>query len=132
MKMAFSRAADEFAQRGEMGKAVELSKKYFQSFPHFNFPYDYSVLPFIEVLIAGEEYEEAKKHMRILANESAQYMNFFLSIDENDLSSFERDVQVAQISISGVLRNSKKVKDDAFATEMEALVGEFNFNSIMD
>ena len=132
MKMAMTRASNDLAAMGEMEKSVALSKKYFEAFPHFNFPYDYSIMPFVENLIKGGEYEEAKKHMRILAEESTQYMEFFLSLDDSDLDSFERQVQIAQVSINGLLRNVDKVKDDAFRDEMTAMLSAYDFNSIQN
>ena len=127
MKMAMTRAVRDLDQMGEKEKSIALARKYFEVFPHFNFPYDYSVVPFIEALIKGEEYEEAKEHLRVLAEESAQYMDFFFSLSDDDLSSFESDISITQLSISGVLRNASKVKDDAFRNEMEALLGEFDY-----
>lgn len=132
MKMAMTRAARDLAQMGEMDKAVNLAKKYFEAFPHFNFPYDYSIMPFVETLIAGEDYEAAKKHMRILAEESIQYMDFFLSLSDDDLQSFEQEIQIAQVSINGILRNAGKVKDDEFKNEMDTLLGQYDYSSIMD
>ena len=132
MKMAMTRTARDLVNMGEMDKAVNLSKKYFEAFPHFNFAYDYSILPFIEVLIKGEDYEEAKKQMRVLAEESSQHLNFFLSLSVDDLDSFERQIQIAQVSINGILRNADKVKDDTFKTEMEALLSEFDYKNILN
>jgi hypothetical protein len=132
MKMAMNRASRDLANKGDKEKAVALSKKYFEAFPHFNFPYDYSILPFVEILINEEEYEDAKKHMRILAEESYQQMNFFLSLDDEDIDSFEKQIQIAQVSINGILRNAGEVKDDNFKQEMEALIGEFDYSQIAD
>jgi hypothetical protein len=132
MKMAMSRAARDLVREGDTVKAVALSKKYFEAFPNFNFTYDYTVMPFIEVLIEGGEYEEAKKHMRILADECVQQMEFFFSLSDDDLASFDKQIQIAQVSINGVLRNVGKVKDDAFKNEMETLLGEYNYNELTD
>jgi hypothetical protein len=132
MKMAMTRAARDLARMGEMDKAVNLSKKYFEAFPNFNFPFDYSVMPFIEVLIEGEEFEEAKNHMRVIAEESRQNMEFYLSLSDDDLSSFDKQIQIAQVSINGVLRNASKVKDDNFKNEMDAMLSEYNYNNLID
>jgi hypothetical protein len=119
MKMVMSRAAQEFGTRGEMDKAIKLSKKYFEAFPHFNFPYDYSVLPFIEVLATAGEVEEAEKHIDILANEVDQYMQFFYSIDQKDLESFDMEIQKTQMALGGIFRTLPKLKDEDYKKKIE-------------
>jgi len=130
MRMAMSRAASEFVKEGELDKAVEMARKYFESFPHFNFPYDYSVLPFIEVLIDGQEFEDAKKHFRILANESAQFMDFFMSLDESDIDSFDRQIQITQVGINGMMRLLPEFRDDSFTEEIEGLIKKYDYDSL--
>ena len=120
MKMVMSRAAKELIKRGEKKKAAELSKKYFEAFPHFNFHYDYSVLPFIEVLVSAGEVEEAEKQLEILANEVDQYMQFFYSLDEGDLQSFDIEVQKAQMALGGIMRILPVLKDDDFKKKIES------------
>ena len=120
MKMVMSRAAKELIKRGEKKKAAELSKKYFEAFPHFNFHYDYSVLPFIEVLVSAGEVEEAEKQLEILANEVDQYMQFFYSLDEDDLQSFDIEVQKAQMALGGIMRILPVLKDDDFKKKIES------------
>jgi len=132
MKMAMSRAAQDLVRAGDMEKGIALSKKYFEAFPHFNFPYDYSVLPFVEVLVQGGEYEEAKKQMDILAEASVQNMEFFFSLDDEDLDSFERSIQVTQVSINGLLRIVGKVKDDAFKERVEAMLKQYDYNNLQN
>lgn len=125
MKMVMSRAAQEFGSRGEKEKAVELSKKYFEVFPHFNFPYDYSVLPFLEVLATSGEVEEAEKHLDILVNEVQQYMEFFYSLDEEDLQSFDIDIQKTEMALAGIFRTLPKLKDDDYKKKVEDKLGQY-------
>ncbi len=120
MKMVMSRAAKELIRRGDKKRAAELSKKYFEAFPHFNFHYDYSVLPFIEVLVSAGEIEEAEKQMDILVNEVDQYMQFFYSLDEDDLQSFDIEIQKAQMALGGIMRILPALKDDNYKNKIEA------------
>jgi hypothetical protein len=119
MKMIMTRGAQEFANSGNMKKAAELSKKYFAAFPHFNFPYDYSVVPFIEVLLKSEEQKEAEKHIDILANEIDQYMQFFYSLDEKKLSSFDIEMQKTQMALSSLMKLLPDLKDQGFKNKIE-------------
>ncbi len=126
MKMAMYRAADDFIRRDETKKAVEIANKYFEAFPHFNFPYDYSVVPFIDVLIEGNELEDAKKHFRIMADECVAEMEFYYALDNDSLASFERQVQITQAGIEGLIRELEKVEDEAFVNEMMSLLGKYH------
>src|SRR5690606_28792975 len=54
MKLVMLRAAIEFDRQGDKKKAVEMANKYFEAFPHMNFPYDFGIVPFINVLVQGE------------------------------------------------------------------------------
>ena len=119
MKMVMSRAAKEFIKRGEKKKAADLAKKYFEAFPHFNFPYDYSTLAFIEVLIQAGDKKEAEKHLEILADEVDQYMQFFYSLDRDDLNSFDQEIQNIQYTLNGILQLLPALDDEQFKKKIE-------------
>ena len=126
IKMAILRASTVMSQNRQHGKAADLAKKYFEVFPHMNFAYDASITPFINVLINSSEYDEAKKHIRILAEESRQYMEFYKSLDPIDLDSFEQDMGYYLRGIDDLLRLSQEINDPDFLNEMKGLVGEYS------
>ena len=54
-------------------------------------------------------------------------MAFFDSLDEDDLKSgFSLDYRLTNNAISEILKVSKTLNDDAFAKEMESLLGPYN------
>jgi len=132
MKMALLRASAGFSQKGDHTKAADMAKKYFEGFPHMNFAYDAGVVPFINVLVRAGELEEAKKHLRILAKESDQYMKFFASLDNDEMSSFEQDMGFYMRGITDVLRLSKEVQDPDFAKEISDLLDQYSASAIKD
>lgn len=132
MKMALLRASAEFTNIGDNKRAADMAKKYFEGFPHMNFAYDAGVVPFINVLARAGEYEDAKKHLRILAEETAQYMRFYASLDNDEMTSFEQDMSFYLRGANDVLRLSKDVKDPDFAKEMEDLLGQYSSTPIRD
>lgn len=132
IKMALLRASAGFSQKGDHVRAADMAKKYFEGFPHMNFAYDAGVVPFINVLVRAGELEEAKKHLRILANESNQYMKFFASLDDEDMSSFEQDMGFYMRGISDVLRLSKEVQDPDFDKEINDLIGQYSSRPVRD
>ena len=132
MKMAMLRAAALMSQSGDHSRATDIAKKYFEGFPHMNFAYDAGVVPFINVLVRGNEFEEAKKHLRILAEESRQYMNFFESLDPGDQDGFKQDIGYYSRGIEDALSLSKEVQDPAFAKEISDLIGSYSVTAIKD
>ena len=132
MKMAILRASVTLSQQGDAKRAADLAKKYFEGFPHMNFAYDAGVVPFINVLVRSREFEDAKKHIRILAEESRQYMNFYESLDPDDLSSFQQDMGFYTRGIEDVLNLSQEVEDPAFAKEISDLVSQYSISGLKD
>lgn len=132
MKMALLRAAAEFSQLGDHVRASDMCKKYFEGFPHMNFAYDAGVIPFINILVRAGEFEEAKKHLRILAKESDQYMKFFASLDPDNMSSFEQDLGYYTRGLTDVLRLSRELQDPDFDKEMNDLLGQYLSRPVRD
>ncbi len=125
-KMVIWRSAEKMVDAGRNQEAIELTDAYFKGFQHMNFPYDARTLPHINVYIQAGALDKAKEHMRILAKECAENMAFFDSLDEDDLKSgFNMDYRLTNNAISEILKTSKGMKDDAFAQEMEALLGPY-------
>src|SRR5688500_10175686 len=115
------------ATTGRNQQAIETTDAFFTGFPHMNFPYDARVLPHINIYIKAGAMDKAKHHMRILANEMAEYMEFFNSLDDEDLTAgFSLDYRLSNNAISEILKVSQTLNDEAFAQEMEALLGPYN------
>ena len=52
-------------------------------------------------------------------------------IDEDDIKSgFNMDYRLTNNAVSEILKISKTLNDDAFAQEMEALLGPYNTNAL--
>lgn len=132
-KMIIWRSAEQMVAEGKMKEAVDITDSYFEGFPHMNFPYDARTLPHINIYVKAGENEKAKTHLRILAKESAEYMAFFDSLDDDDLKSgFNMDFRLTNNAIAEVLKISKTLNDEAFAQEMEALLGPYNTNPVKE
>jgi uncharacterized membrane protein len=122
MKMVMTRGAQEFMRRGEMEKAADLARKFFEAFPHFNFTYDYTAVALIEVLLKAGEQEEAKMHADILVNEIDQYMQFFYSLPEKKLNSFDIEIQRTEIALRGMNRLLPDFSDQEYRARVETIL----------
>jgi hypothetical protein len=130
MKVVMMRTAQEFMNKGNKQKALDLSKQYFKSFPNFNFTYDDSVTPFINIMVAAGETEEAKKHLRILANETSQKMTFYNSLADDNFGSFKQDFGYTMRAVSEILEVAGRVNDPEFEKEIMDLVGDFDIRKL--
>jgi len=120
MKLVMLRGAIEFDKKGDTLKAIALANKYFEAFPNMNFAYDSGIMPFINVLINSKDFESAKKHLRILSEETKQFLEFYESqTDKNVFDSFAQDYQYRMGAAQDVIETAKKVEDPAFVKEME-------------
>ena len=120
-RLSMTRTASQLLRDGDKKRAVEIADKYFAAFPHMNFPYDLTTIPFIQVLANGGS-ENYKEPMRVLTDEAVQYMTFFESLDPEDLQKGTGfDVERAQWNrvISQIQIILRSVKDDAFKKEIQ-------------
>jgi hypothetical protein len=125
-KMIIWRSAEEMLAEGKNQEAIDITDAYFKGFPNMNFPYDARTLPHINIYIRAGALDKAKEHIRILAQVSKEYMEFFNSLDEDDLKAgFNLDYRLTTSAVSEILKVSKNLKDDAFAQEMETLLGQY-------
>ena len=131
MKLVMLRAAIEFDRRRDTTRSAEMANKYFESFPNMNFPYDAGIMPFINILISAKKYDDAIKHLRILAQESKQYIDFYESQSSQDVfQSFRQDYEYRLSAVSDVLQASGEVQNDAFKKEMEDMLGPLLKSSV--
>jgi len=128
-QVVLRRAAVELLEEGKTQKAVEVIDKYFEGFPDMNFPYDYRAYYMIQVYLQAGEYEKAKKHMRILANNTADELAFYASLRDDVLeSSYSDEFRLAYTTKENLLRNVQQQGDQAFLTELNDMFSAFDFN----
>ena len=121
-QLVMRRAALRMLQEGKRQQAVDLIDKYFEAFPDMNFPYDYRAYYMISVYLQADAYDKAKPHMAILANEVADHLRFYNSIDPAVLeSSFETDYLLAMRTKDDLIRDASQNHDTEFVQELQAL-----------
>ena len=122
-KMVIWRASEQMIKEGKTDEAVALTDKYFEAFPHMNFPYDGRTMPHINIYIQAKAYDKAKKHIRILAEETADWMQFFDSLTEEEIQAgFMNDYQLANSTAQQILQISPTLNDPSFTQEMKNLL----------
>ncbi len=122
MQLVIRRAALQLIAAGKKDKAIALADKYFEAFPHMNFPYDYRTMYMLTVYFSADAYEKAKPHMKILAEELAQQLNYYASVSTNIFTaSFEREAGISRQMANALYIEATKAKDDKFAEELQQL-----------
>ncbi len=125
MKMAILRAATKYVESGNKARGNELANKAFEAFPHNNFPYSNSTINFINVLVQGDDFESAKKHSRIFAEETRQNLEFYQSLDQDDFGSFQTNYEDAIQAANYILLIARSVEDPAFEKEMKDMLESY-------
>ena len=125
MKMAMIRTASKLMEDGDTNRAIEIANKHFEAFPHFNFPYDNATINFINILVRGGDFENAKKHMSILAEETRQWLEFYSSLSNIDMISFEGDMNESLEAARIIVLLAQRVEDPGFAQEINGMLGRY-------
>jgi len=119
------RAIQDFIKKGNNQKAIDLIDKYFEAFPHMNFPYDYNTIYFINSYIAAGAEDKAKEVMRLLATETADHLIFYNSLAPSDLAAgFNKDQDLANSTRGSLLNFANQLKDQALENELNAIFAE--------
>ncbi len=121
IQLSIRRSAMDMVQKGDTTRAMQLVDKYFASFPHMNFPYDYRTMYMLDVYLQAKNYTKAKPHLQILAKQAEQYLRFYTSMDASVLeSSFKDDYSLMYRVMEDLTRIARENNDTAFQQEVEA------------
>jgi len=132
-QMIMWRTIQELIRQGDMERAIDITDKFFEGFPHMNFPFTARTLVYINFYVQAGALDKAKVPLRTLANELAQYIQFYDSLkpDRRD-AVFGNDYPVAVQGVQELLRVSNQLNDAAFATEIEAILGQYTTQDLQN
>ncbi|MDX1940053.1 MAG: DUF2723 domain-containing protein [Saprospiraceae bacterium] len=123
------RGAATLIQEGDTTKAVQLTDKYFEAFPHKNFPYDYRTMYILNAYFQAGAYEKAKPHLAILADQLEQFLRFYESLDPDTIdSSFRQDYGLAYQTMETMLQRVKNAGDNEFLQELQNKFAPYQLN----
>ncbi len=125
-QVAISRTISTMIDQGDTQRAEQLLDKYFEAFPHMNFPYDNSTMLYINDYVRLGKMDKAKTHLTILANELSEYLNYYTSLDPDDLAKgFGRDYAQTMAAKDRVLALVTQMKDPGFETELKEMFAPY-------
>jgi hypothetical protein len=116
LQLGMRRVSFELLRDGDKDKAMALVDRYFESFPHKNFPYDYRTMMMLDVLYQANEYQKAKPHMEILASETLDYLEYYSSIidNKNFQASFGDQYSLRNRDMERLLEEAQRQNDTEF------------------
>jgi len=129
-RLLMLRTAREMLDRGDDERAIEMVEKYLEVFPHMNFPYDLNTMYFLDVLVQADAYEKAKPHLRILAEETADHMEFYFSIGDDIERGFEQDFSSTVRTKDQILQTVQQAGDEEFLNELKELFAPFEVENL--
>jgi hypothetical protein len=125
-RMIMMRLTNGLLAKGDTERATAVANKYFESFPNMNFQYDGRSMPFIQALIAGKKFDDAKKHLNILSAETLDMLEFYDTLSPEDLQGgFQQDKAFASSTVSEILQVAKDIGDAQFLAELEAKLKKY-------
>ncbi|MDX1665684.1 MAG: DUF2723 domain-containing protein, partial [Saprospiraceae bacterium] len=130
-QLVMRRAAEAFVDRGENQKAIDLIDKYFEVFPHMNFPYDYRAFYMISIYLDAGAYEQAKPHIRLLAQELRDHLEFYNSLKQEVIqNSYQNDFALTYRTMEDVLREVERNNDREFLEELNQMFAPYQIDSV--
>ncbi len=119
MQTMILRASADLIQKGDTARGIQLVDKYFESFPHMNFPYDYRTMYMLNVYFQAGAYEKAKPYLQILATQLEQYLNFYESLNPDIITtSFRQDYGLAYQAMETMIQRVQSAGDTEFVNEL--------------
>ena len=119
IKFAMRRGAYKLLEAGDTTRAIALTDKHFEVFPHMNFPYDLTTSLMLSVYFQADAYDKAKPHIEVLADEMLDKLKFYDSLDEDDMASFRQDQQMTLQVIQNVLAQVANENDNEFFDKLQ-------------
>ncbi|NNE28135.1 MAG: DUF2723 domain-containing protein [Saprospiraceae bacterium] len=96
-KVMILRTVANMIKDGNRPQAVDLLDKHFEAFPHMNFPFDNNTMSFLSLYAQAGAMDKAAPHVRTLATEFKQLIDFYESLDPADREqSFSNDLQTTK------------------------------------
>lgn len=123
-KMSMLRTGMSSIIAGQDEIAEGVSDEYFRAFPDMNFPYEGTAMNMINNYVDVEAFDKAKIHLRILAEQIRQHLEFFDSIGEMKVrAGFSRTQNEYRRLLGATLAMTEDIGDPEFTEEINAMIG---------
>jgi len=126
IQLAMRRVAFTLLRENKKTEALAIIDKYFTSFPHMNFPYDYRTMYMLSVYFQADAYDKAKPHLEILAKQTQQYLAYYASVPGGILdSSYRNEFDATYQTMQNIMAEARRAKDEPFVQELEKMFSNY-------
>ncbi len=126
IQLAIRRAAFALLRENKKDKALNLIDKYFESFPHMNFPYDYRTMYMLSVYFQAGAYDKAKPHLEILAKQTQQYLAYYASVPGSILdTSYRNEFDATYQTMQNIMSEARRANDEPFVEDLEKMFSAY-------
>ncbi len=131
IRVAMMRLGEELIKAGDTKRAVDIVDKYFEAFPHMNFSFDGNTMIFINMYEQANQHEKALPHIRTLAKETEEQLQFLMyGLTPDELQAgFTQEFSNFQRVKNDLLRVSRESGDKALEEELKAQFSPFDLGS---
>lgn len=126
MHMGFIRLSEALIRQGDTTRTVKLLNKYFEAYPHMNFPYSYNTWMVMRQYFRVGAVKDAKKHVKILADETADHLNFYASLSEGKRLAFQQEISFANRAMTEMTQIVETSDDEDLKNYLRQVFAPFN------
>ncbi len=123
IRVAMMRLGEDLLRKGDKARTIEVVDKYFEAFPHMNFPFDGNTMIFLNMYEEAGAHEKARPHLRTLAKETQEQLQFLMfSLSPEELQAgFTQDFSNFQRVKQDLLRIARESGDKELEEEFKAM-----------
>ncbi|PKP51081.1 MAG: DUF2723 domain-containing protein [Bacteroidetes bacterium HGW-Bacteroidetes-1] len=118
-KQSYMRLAQALLNQGKADSAVVALDKSLEFFPHEKIPFDYFMLPWIDIYFEAGTPEKATALMRTLADRYIDDLRYYKGLKSEFASYYDRNTQEAMAVIQRLSEVAKQHKQTELQKEME-------------
>ena len=93
-KLEIARTAQVLVQQGKMKEANNLMDLFFKNFPYSKFPYDQTILPYVELYYQTGSVARANQIAEGILKVSCQNLDYYRSFSTADQQAFQNDAEM--------------------------------------
>ena len=126
MQFMLVRTMQAMLRKGDDQRANEIAKLYLERFPHMNFRFNYNTMAPIQVLLQTGSTEEAKVHLRTLAESTGQWLAYYQSQPAAVLAEgtpLDQELRQAEQTVRAIQNTLTQIGDASFSQEIDGLLG---------
>ncbi|MEM7572306.1 MAG: DUF2723 domain-containing protein [Bacteroidota bacterium] len=123
MQLVIRRTAGDLMNSGRVEDGLSMLDQYFQAFPNKNFPFFYQTLFMLTPYWDAGQFERARPVMVQLAENTADRLDFYDSLDPNIVrSSYGQDYARAGRIVEDLVNAARRSGDEALQAEIERIL----------